>query len=410
MRALTAQPDWTKRGTGVSDPLEGTPYRTISPLASGGMGEVVLAEHRELGRTFAVKLLLKSYADDVRLVDRLRVEARILGALEHDNVVGVFGFDVTPDGRPYLVMEHLRGCTLSERLRADGNLDVYEAVRVISQLLAGLEAAHAKGIVHRDVKPTNIFLAESFGSTKVKLLDFGIGKVLVDGDVPKPQYATEEGMMVGTPRFSAPEQIVAQAVDARTDLYAVGLVAYTLLAGRGPFDDIPDTKMLLRAHLGDVPKPPSAFSPTPLPSELDALVLKALEKKPERRFQSATEMKESMQAASRLLQMPVGFAETTTWDPGELRATRNEAPEPEPTFPNPVVVPVNQQVGEEPELQLAATMVDGPRDGASAAPTLHSPPARVRAESGSGQSFVLAVVVGGVVALLVGLLAWHWMG
>lgn len=376
------------------------------------MGEVVIAEHRELGRTFAVKLLLRSYADDARLVDRLRIEARILGALEHDNVVGVFGFDVTPDARPYLVMEHLRGRTLSERLRAEGNVDVYEAVRIVSQLLAGLEAAHQKGIVHRDVKPSNIFLAESFGSTKVKLLDFGIGKVLTGADLPKPQYATEEGMMVGTPRFSAPEQILAQAVDARTDLYAVGLVAYTLLAGRGPFDHVASTKALLRAHLGDVPQPPSAFSPTPLPSELDALVLKALEKKPELRFQNAAEMKDAMEAVSRLLQMPVGFAETTTWDPRELRATRNQAPEPEPTVPNPVVVPVNRQVGEEPGLQLAATMIDRPRDGASAAPTLHSAPTKVAAESGaaSSQSFVLAVVIGGAVALLLGLLAWHWMG
>lgn len=367
------------------------------------MGEVVIAEHRELGRTFAVKLLLKEYADDTRLVDRLRIEARILAALDHENVVKVFGFDLTPEGRPYVVMEHLRGCSLDERLRAQGNLDVYEAVRVIGQLLAGLEAAHQKGVVHRDVKPTNIFLAETFGSTKVKLIDFGIGKVLVDEHVPKPQYPTADGMMVGTPRFSAPEQIRAQPVDARTDLYAAGLVAYTLLAGRGPFDHLVDTKTLLRAHLGETPVPPSTFSPTPLPSELDALVLRALEKQPDARFGSASEMREAMVGVSKLLRLPVGFAETTAWDPRELRAPRSVLP----SEAEAVVVSVQHRARELPGFQLAPTAPDQPLAIEPIQPTLPSadPDRRGPSAAPGASGFWRGVIAA---ALLIGVLFAVW--
>ncbi len=317
------------------DPLAGTPYRTVAPIAQGGMGQVVVAEHLELGRTFAVKLILAAHGDDPRLVDRLRVEARILGALNHPNIVGVSGFDLTPGGRPYLVMEHLRGCTLSEHLRAHGKLEIYDAVLVVGQMLDGLQAAHVQGVVHRDVKPSNLFLAETTTGRRVKLIDFGIGKLLPGAQLGQPNYATQEGLMLGTPRYAAPEQIAAKPVDARTDVYAAGLVAYALVAGRGPFDHLTDTRAILLAHLNEAPAPPSHYCPSPLPAELDRVILQALAKQPGDRFASAENMRDALDAVAWRLRAPLSYAETTTWDLSTLRPTRSPAaPDAQPAQPD----------------------------------------------------------------------------
>lgn len=338
------------------------------------MGEVYLAEHVELGRTFVVKLLLPSLASDARLVDRLRVEARILGALQHPNVVQVFGFDVTPAGRPYLVMERLRGTTLSQHLRAHGKLPIYEAVPAVRQMLAGLQAAHELGIVHRDVKLSNVFLAEledgqGNGVRQAKLLDFGIGKVLPGARLEAPRYPTAEGTLVGTPGYAAPEQILAETVDARTDVYAAGLVAYLLVAGRGPFDDAGDTRAVLRAHLSQAPSAPSLVCSEPLPPELDEVILKALEKRPQDRFQSAAEMRAALAEVEQALRAPVGYATTTTWDLQQLRSTRHDN-----AADAPRVVVSAEGTTIRPGVETAVTTPNATRQAASLTPpTLVSP-------------------------------------
>jgi eukaryotic-like serine/threonine-protein kinase len=269
------------------DPLFGTPYRSILVLGRGGMGEVIEAEHLPLGRRVVVKLIHPHLADDPRFCDRLRVEARSLSLISHPNVVAVSDFGRTPGGRPFVVMERLRGRTLGQELRARGALPVAEAIHVVRQVLAGLTAAHAQGIVHRDVKAENVFLCEG---GLVKLLDFGVVKILPEDSAPRavvPAYPTQEGMLVGSPRHVAPEQVRCGAVDARTDVYGAGLLLYTLVAGRGPFEHVEDMVALLTAHVREAPPPPSQFARAKLPPALECAILKALAKAPEHRFQSA---------------------------------------------------------------------------------------------------------------------------
>ena len=283
------------------DPLHGTPYATVGFAGRGGMGEVFLAIHRGLNKPVVVKLLHRQFIDDPRFADRLRVEAQALAAVDSPHVVSVSDLGRTPEGRPYLVLERLHGRTLREELRERGALPIGEAIEITRQILDGLHAAHRLNIVHRDVKSDNIFLCpgtEGSGAPLVKVLDFGIAKVLeMDGAAPvlaSPQYPTEEGVLVGSPRTVAPEQIRFQAVDARTDIYAVGLLLYTMIAGRPPFAHVGDLLELLNAHLEEAPRAPSAYARQPVPAALDRVILKALAKSPEHRFQSALELSDEL--------------------------------------------------------------------------------------------------------------------
>ncbi|WP_437864031.1 serine/threonine-protein kinase [Sorangium sp. So ce363] len=296
--------DGSGRSGGAWDVLEGTPYRAVRVLGRGGMGEVVEAEHRALRKRVVVKLVRRALAHDPRFADRLQVEARALAAVSSPHVVSVLDLGQTPSGRPYFVMERLRGTTLGEELERRGPLPVAEAIDLVRQVLAGLAAAHRVGLVHRDVKLDNVFLcapgAAAPGDARVaKVLDFGVAKVL-DGavaeaapgaepsaSVPAPAYPTEAGLLVGTPRTASPEQAQCQPVDARADVYAVGLLMYTLVVGHGPFAHVEDALALLRAHVVETPAPPSRYAAQRIPAALDRAVLKALAKRPEERFQSA---------------------------------------------------------------------------------------------------------------------------
>jgi serine/threonine-protein kinase len=286
--------DPTSRHLGdSSDPLEGTPYCAIGLLGCGAMGEVLEAEHRGLHKRVVVKLLRVEFGNDPRFADRLRVEAQALAAVSSPHVVSVTDLGQTPAGRPYLVMERLHGRTLREELELRGPLPVGEAIGITRQVLAGLAAAHRLGIIHRDVKLDNVFLCVpgELGASIVKVLDFGIAKVLHQPASPPsltaPRYPTELGTLVGSPRTVSPEQARFQQVDARTDVYAVGLLLYTLVAGQGPFEHTEDVLTLLTAHICQAPAPPSRLAWQTIPPDLDQAILKALAKRPEHRFQTA---------------------------------------------------------------------------------------------------------------------------
>jgi serine/threonine-protein kinase len=276
------------------DPLAGTPYRSVAPLGRGAMGEVLEAEHRALGKTVVVKLLQRDLARRPDLVDRMRLEGQTLARLEHENLVAVIDLQVTLEGRPYLVMERLRGRTLRDELARRGALPAAEAIDVARQALAGLGAAHEAGIVHRDVTLANLFLCDPRpGATArvVKLLDFGLAKVVssAGGRAPRPLAAsTEEGVTMGTPRFFSPEQAAGASVDARTDVYAMGIVLYTMVAGRGPFADLVAVEDLLEAHQSRTPPLPSIHAPHPLPQGLDEVIAHAMAKRPDDRFADAS--------------------------------------------------------------------------------------------------------------------------
>ena len=277
------------------DLFDGTPYRALTRLASGGMGEVYLVTHRQLGRNLAAKVLHAHLASDPRVVDRARVEAQSLARLHHANVVAVSGFGTTKDQRPFIVMEYLRGRTLDEELKAVGALPLLEAVQFTIELLSALAAAHALGIVHRDIKPRNLFLCNPHDGKRVlKVLDFGIARILPDASEEAPArlaVPTDSGVLVGTPKYLSPEGALGRRVDARADLYAAALMLYGMLTGRGPFDELERDTAFLKAHAYREPPVPSSRSSQPIPPELDAIVLRALRKDPDGRFQSADEFK-----------------------------------------------------------------------------------------------------------------------
>jgi len=292
----TTQPN-TEEPLAESDPLAGTGYTAVRRLGVGGMGEVFEARHMGLGKLVVVKLIHLAIADDPKFADRLRVEAQALASVSSPHLVSVTDIGRTPDGRAFFVMERLQGVTFRHALAERGPIHPREAITWTIQVLDGLEVANRAGIIHRDIKLDNVFLCDPVAGQApiVKVLDFGVAKVVqsTDASFPAPKYATEEGSLVGSPRYVSPEQVRQGAVDARTDVYGVGMLLYQLLVGHDPFSHYRNVPELLHAHLVEIPRAPSAVVPRQhapycLP-ELDHVILKALAKNPADRHQSAEE-------------------------------------------------------------------------------------------------------------------------
>lgn len=299
-----------------ADPFERTPYRAVRLLGAGSMGEVFVVQHREIGKLFVAKVLQAWLTGNRRARERMRIEAQGLGLLRHQHIVRILGFDQLADGRPYILMELLTGRTLRDELVERGPLPVLEAVAFTCQLLSALGAAHAVGIVHRDIKPSNLFLCDSRNSDQriLKVLDFGVARVTAASPVePLPEeLLTRTGQVVGSLPFQSPEGARGEHVDARADLYAVALVLYVMLAGRGPFDHVDDS-MILLAHSQETPEPPSRYTTTPVPVELERVILRALSKDPNERFQSAEEFRAALADIGGALGQPAGWLETTAY-------------------------------------------------------------------------------------------------
>ena len=221
--------------------IAGTRYRVIRLIGVGGMGSVYEVEHVELGKRFVLKALLRELARREDLAQRLRNEWRALARLQHENIVNVTDAGTSSGGVPYYVMERLDGDTLAALLRQKRRLHVLDAVNIAAAVLDALSAAHDIGIIHRDVKPANVFIASGGG---VKLLDFGIAKI-----ADATSVVTARGLAVGTPRYMSPEQARGERVDGRSDVYAAALILFEMIAGVGPFDDARDANELLLAHL-----------------------------------------------------------------------------------------------------------------------------------------------------------------
>ncbi len=304
---MTAEPSAGPRGEPVSptartdddaDVFCGTPFRKVRRLQSGGMGDVYLVLHRDLARRFVAKVLRHELLDDARTVDRVRLEAELLARLRHPNIVGIQSWHRLADGRPFLVMEWLRGVTVADELASRGVPSLRATLCYARQLLSALGAAHALGVVHRDIKPQNLFLHQrADGEVVLKVLDFGVARILPEASslAPSPlELPTETGTVLGTPRFVSPEGAAGGRVDLRADLYAAGLVLYALLTGRGPFDHQKRLGDVLDAHLHEAPSPPSAHAPFAIPAELDRVVVRSLAKSPDARFQSAAEFEAAL--------------------------------------------------------------------------------------------------------------------
>ncbi|BDG03643.1 protein kinase domain-containing protein [Anaeromyxobacter oryzae] len=258
-------------------------YRLIALLGEGGMGAVYKAEHVRMGKALAVKILRGDFARDPAAAARFRAEAHIVSRLSHPHTIAVFDFgEIEALGGFYLAMEYVPGKDLAAALREEGRFPEARAVGIAQQLLGSLAEAHDAGIVHRDVKPGNVMLMQSRpGEDFAKVLDFGIAKLRDEGAAT----TTSSGAIVGTPSYLAPEQARGDAVDARADLYAVGCLLYELVAGRPPFV-APSPMAVVAAHLHDAPPPLGEVAPG-TSRRLAELVHRALQKRPDDRFQSA---------------------------------------------------------------------------------------------------------------------------
>jgi serine/threonine protein kinase len=245
--------------------------------------------------------------------------------LRHPSIVHVFDSGTTPGGRPYIVMERLQGNTLADELRQRGALRVAEALTWVGQLVSALQAAHDVGIVHRDVKLSNLFLHEAPDQPRrLKVLDFGIAKVLEGASDKAPQplhQPTEVGIVIGTPAYVSPEAVLGKPIDHRADIYAAGIVLYILVCGRGPWDHERRELNSLAARVRELPKPPSAHSRKALPPEVDAAVMKALAREPDDRFQSAREFELALELAlATVNELPVDDRPKETTQPLESGA------------------------------------------------------------------------------------------
>jgi serine/threonine protein kinase len=294
-------------------------YRITEELSSGGMGTIYRARHELLGRDAAVKVLRAELTSDAELVDRFFIEARAATAIRHPSIIEVFDFGYTETGEAYLVMEFLEGESLHAYLRRfkPAGLPPQQAATLARALANALVAAHAKGILHRDLKPANIFLvpdAEQPYGVRVKILDFGIAKLVDPTGQPIGRSHTIDGALIGTPRYMAPEQArSAKAIDHRADLYSLGCILYEMVVGEAPFPK-GGSGEVIAMHLFEEVRPPHERVPDISP-ELDKIILRLLQKDPADRYASAQEVARALAGPAGIEITPSPFAQAPSTGP-----------------------------------------------------------------------------------------------
>jgi len=282
----------TSLGTKLSSGTKVGEYQILARVGEGGMGTVYSAVHPIIGKKVAIKVLAARLAKNKNAISRFVLEARAVNDIQHPGLVDIFSFGRLTDGRHYYVMEFLEGRNLGDVLCERICLPMAEALPIFIEVGRALVAVHAKGIVHRDLKPENILLLSEVkpGGKRVKLVDFGLAK-LVEG-VPTHLSAggprTAAGVNVGTPHYMSPEQCRGQKVDARSDLYALGVLLYETLTGRLPFDG-PTPVDIWQAHAEQAPRAPIDLAPDAISPTLNAIILRLLAKKAEHRIQTAAD-------------------------------------------------------------------------------------------------------------------------
>jgi serine/threonine protein kinase len=275
----------------VEDPILGTTlsgrYAITRKIGQGGMGAVYEATHTLIGKRVAVKVLLDKYARKEQVVARLEQEARLASSIGHEHIIDITDFGQTDDGRTFVVMEFLEGESLAECLHREGPLPEARILDIAKQVGSALNAAHAKGVVHRDVKPENVFLIRRGDKDYVKVVDFGISKSLRQSDVGEDDSPrlTQTGMVLGTPLYMSPEQARGdEELDHRIDVYALGVIMYELATGRVPYTGT-NYLSIISQVLNDEPVRPRELRPE-LSAEFEAVILRAMHKDRDHRYQN----------------------------------------------------------------------------------------------------------------------------
>jgi serine/threonine-protein kinase len=290
---------------GPTQPLENLIGRTLNhryivedKIGEGGFGAVFRGKQIATGREVALKILHPHNVHDETIVARFRREAEACSKLRDPHTVTTYDFDETPDGILYLAMELLRGRALHHLQKADGPLGAARVLRILDQVAASLTEAHANGIVHRDMKPENVFIESRGGEDHVKVLDFGIAKVMSD-DRQVPAL-TAVGQTLGTLEFMSPEQLRGQKLDGRSDIYALGMMAYEMLTGKLPFQSAKTPIDIINFHMKtEAPLPSRLADHIAIPAAVDAIVVKMVQKDRENRFANATALREEIARAQR---------------------------------------------------------------------------------------------------------------
>ncbi|HLG16115.1 MAG TPA: protein kinase [Blastocatellia bacterium] len=304
-------------------------YKITDKIGEGGMGAVFKGVDLMLEREVAIKVLRPEFSSQPEIVERFRSEAVTLAKLNHPNIATLHSFFRQGDNF-FMVMEFVRGETLDSIIKRSGALPCDRAIALFCQALEGIGRAHKLGIVHRDIKPANMMLTTEDGS--IKVMDFGIARVLGTARM------TRQGNIIGTIEYMSPEAIQGSDVDARADIYSLGILLYEMLTGRVPFDADTEFKMMM-AHIQEAPPPPRDFAPH-IPVSVEAAIMRALAKKPEARYQTVGEFRAVLEKSLGASTTPIAERATTPGVPatrlGEPpRATPTPAPFIEPRYAEP---------------------------------------------------------------------------